>query len=102
MTVGKTYVANVLRRSHSEILYLRRTIKHRVPRPTPINRTWAMDLTGRADLTGRQHLILGVLDHGSWACLRLSALPNKRSLTILQDLILAFRRYGIPRSHSGR
>jgi len=96
VTVGKTYVATVLRRSHSEILYLRRTIKNRIPRPTPINRTWGMDLTGRADLTGRQHLILGLLDHGSRACLRLSALPNKRSLTILRDLLPAFRRYGIP------
>ena len=96
VTVSKTYVATVLRRSKSEILYLRRTIKHRVPRPTPINRTWGMDLTGRADLTGRQHLMLGVLDHGSRACLRLSALPDKRSLTILRDLLPAFRRYGIP------
>ena len=96
MTVGKTYVATVLRRSHSEVLRLRRTLKHRVPRPIPINRTWALDLTGRADLTGRQHLILGLLDHGSRACLRLSALSDKRSVTILRELLAVFPQYGIP------
>jgi hypothetical protein len=95
-TVGKTYVATVLRRSHSEVIRLRRTLKHRVPRPVPINRTWALDLTGRADLTGRQHLILGLLDHGSRACLRLSALSDKRSVTILRELIAVFRQFGVP------
>ncbi|MGH8077316.1 MAG: hypothetical protein ACREPE_08340, partial [Lysobacter sp.] len=52
VSVGKTYVASVLRRSKSDIVYLRRTIKHRIPRPLPRNRTWALDLTGKADLTG--------------------------------------------------
>ena len=35
VTFGKTYVATVLRRSHSEVIRLRRTLKHRVPRPVP-------------------------------------------------------------------
>ncbi len=97
VTVGKTYVATVLRRSRADVIRLRRTLKHRVPRPIPINQTWALDLTGRADLTGRQHLILGLLDHGSRACLRLSALSDKRSMTILRELISVFRQFGIPR-----
>jgi putative transposase len=96
ISVGKTYVAGVLRRSKSDIAFLRRTIKHRIPRPMPRNRTWALDLTGKTDLTGQQHMLLGLIDHGTRACLELAVLPNKRSLTILKAVISAFRRYGLP------
>ena len=34
------------------------------PRPVPINAIWAMDLTFYSDLSGRQHMALGILDHG--------------------------------------
>ncbi len=94
--VGKSYVATVLRQSAAEIVRLRRELKHRVPRPVPCNRIWAVDLTGKADLGSRQWLILGLIDHGARACLRLQALPDKRSATILRELIAAFRRYGLP------
>ena len=97
VSVGKTYVANLVRKRRAEILRLRREMKHRVPRSMPRNRTWALDLTGKADLSGRQHLILGLLDHGTRACLRLSALADKSSLTILRELIGAFRQFGVPR-----
>jgi transposase InsO family protein len=94
--VGKTFVADVLRQSKLDIVRLRRELKHRVPRPMPRNRTWALDLTGKADLSGRQRIILGLLDHGSRACLQLRVLSDKRSLTILRELIAAFRRFGLP------
>ncbi|WP_237561567.1 hypothetical protein, partial [Frateuria defendens] len=68
---------------------MRRDGKHRVPRPMSTHRVWAMDLTGKADLSGQQHLMLGLLDHGSRACLRLSALTDKRSATILRELVIA-------------
>lgn len=96
VTVGKTYVAGVLRRSKYDIVLLRRTVKHRIPRALARNRTWALDLTGKTDLTGRQHILLGLLDHGIRACLELISLPDKRSLTILRAVISTFRRYGLP------
>ena len=96
MTVGKTYVATLLRQRRSEILRLRRTLKHRVPRPQPRNHIWALDLTGKADLSGQQRLILGLLDHGTRAALILREIADKRSLTILRELITAFRKYGLP------
>ncbi len=96
VTVGKSYVAGVLRQSKYDIVLLRRTVKHRIPRSLAPNRTWALDLTGKTDLTGRQHMLLGLLDHGTHACLELVALPDKCSLTILRAVIPAFRRYGLP------
>jgi putative transposase len=98
ITVSKSYVATVLRDKRLAILRLRRTLKHRVPRTLDKNRIWALDLTSKADLTGQQRLMLGVLGHGMRAVLLLSELRNKTSLMILRELIAAFRRFGIPRA----
>lgn len=97
MTVGKSYVASVLRASRSEIVRLRRTVKHRVPRNLPRHKIWAMDLSTVTDATRRQRLVLGLIDHGTQACLCITDLTDKRSLTILRELVAAFRRFGIPR-----
>lgn len=97
MTVGKSYVAAVLRTSCSEIAYLRRTIKQRVPRTLPRNRIWAMDLSTVTDTTKRQRLVLGLIDHGTRACLMLTELQDKRSHTIISEIVTAMRRFGIPR-----
>lgn len=64
-SVGKNLVAYVLRQSRADVMRLRRSLKHRVPRPMPRNRIWAMDLTGKGDVSGHQHMMLGLLYHGS-------------------------------------
>jgi hypothetical protein len=78
-SVSKSYVADVLRKHAWEIARLRRTIKHQVPRDLPRNRVWALDLTKVADLSGQQRLVLGIVDHGTRACLRLTEIADKRS-----------------------
>lgn len=97
MTVGKTFVAATLRKHTLEILRLRREIKHRVPPATATNRIWGLDLTCKSDASGRQRIILGLIDHGSRACLRLQHVTSKSSLSILHELVLAMRRFGIPK-----
>lgn len=97
MTVGKTYAAKVLRLGAWEAAQLRQQGKRRIPRSMPRNRVWALDLTGVTDRTGKQHLLLGVLDHGTRACLALRMLPDKRAITILRALLSLFRAYGLPR-----
>src|SRR5207237_9791027 len=44
MTVGKTYVADTIRRQQYAIVVVRRKIKHAVPRWLPRNCTWGLDL----------------------------------------------------------
>lgn len=56
-----------------------------------------MDLSTATDIGAVQRLMLGVVDHGTRACLRLSALSDKRSATILLALIDSFRRFGLPK-----
>lgn len=98
MTVGKSFVADTIRRHRYEIDMLRRQIKHRVPPALPRNRVWAMDLTGKTDAAGTQHMMLGLLDHGSRGLLTLAALADKCSWTLLGHLFLAIGRYGKPRA----
>ena len=97
MTVGKTYVANTIRRQHYAILRVRRTLKHRVPRPIPRNLIWGMDLLTKTDAHGKQHVIVAIVDHASRACLCVQRITEKSSLTIWSHLITACRHYGCPR-----
>ncbi len=98
MTVGKSFVADTVRKYRYEIEIQRRRIKHRVPLALLRNRVWAMDLTGKTDAQGKLHMILGLLDHGSRGLLTLAALPNKGSWTLLGHLFLAMGKYGKPRA----
>ena len=97
VSVGKTYVATLLKKRRTDVLHLRRTLRHRIPHQVQKNRTWALDLAGKADLSGRQRIVLGLLDHGPRACLRLVAMKEKSSLAILRELIATFRQHGIPK-----
>ena len=97
MTVGKTYVADTLRRQQYAILCARRKMKHRVPRPIPRNLIWGMDLLTKTDAHGRRHVVLAILDHASRACLCVQRLTNKSSLAIWYHLASACRQYGCPR-----
>lgn len=98
MTVGKTFVADTFRRHRYQIEIVRRTLKHRVPRPTPRNLVWGLDLTGKGDAAGNLHMIFGILDHGTRALLTLAVLPDKASWTLLGHLFLAIGKYGKPRA----
>lgn len=97
MTVGKTFVSEVIRQHHYEIDIVRRGIKNARPRPVPKNLVWAVDLTGKATLDGSTRLVLGILEHASRAALCLEALPDKSSWTLILRLIEAIKRYGRPR-----
>ena len=96
MTVSKSYVAGVLRTHRHEIWQTRQRLKQKIPQPIETNRVWALDLTGKSDKQGRLHMLFGLLDHGSRACLSLSALRDKSSITILRLLLDAVEQYGRP------
>jgi transposase InsO family protein len=98
MTVGKTFVSDVMREHRYEIEVARRHIKNAQPKPLPKNLIWALDLTGKGTLDGRTRLVLGILEHASRAALCLEALESKSSWTLISKLIEAIRRYGKPRA----
>ena len=97
MTVGKTYVADTIRRQQYAILCARQKLKHRMPRPIPRNLIWAMDLLTKTDITGHQHVVLAIVDHASRAGLCLQRLTDKSSWTIWRHFSTVCRHYGSPR-----
>lgn len=96
MSVGKTFVNGIIRKHEYEIRILRKKHKHRKPKPVPLNRVWAMDLTGKQDAGGQVHHILGLVEHGSRANLCLQGLKDKASITLLRHLLDAIEKYGKP------
>jgi transposase InsO family protein len=98
MTIGKTFVAEVIRKHHYDILLAARAIKRAKPRPVPRNLIWGLDLTGKTDLGQTTHSVLAILEHASRAALRLEALQSKSSWALIGKLTEAIRRYGKPRT----
>ncbi len=98
MTVGKTFVWEVIRTHRYEIEVLKRHIKNAKPRPVPRNLVWGLDLTGKTDLSGLTHFVLAIIEHGSRAALWLGALQNKSSWALIGKLSEAIKRYGKPRA----
>lgn len=97
LTVGKTFVADVIRKHHYDIQVLRRNLKHAKPKHVPRNLIWGLDLTGKTDAQGERHMVLGILDHGSRALLCLEGLQTKCTFAIMTCLMAAVRRYGKPK-----
>lgn len=97
VSVGKTYVSDIMRQHRYAIILQRRELKRRIPRSQPRNLTWAIDCTGKGDSSGEQHVILGLIDHGSRRCLRLTALARRNSLTLLGHLLIAIGLHGKPK-----
>jgi transposase InsO family protein len=79
------------------MLRLRQTIRRRKPGASLPNRVWGLDLTGKTDAKGHCHFILALVDHGTRANLRLAALPDKRSATVLREVVHAVRQFGCPK-----
>lgn len=97
MTVGRTYVCEIIRKHQHEIAEVRQRVRNRKSRPGPINRTWGVDLTGKIDSIGNLHMILGVIDHGSRKSLSLVPLKTKASIAILRALLDVIENHGMPR-----
>jgi len=97
VTVGKTFVSELMRKHRYEIQILRRRMTNARPNDVPHNLVWALDLTGKTTLDGSTHVVLGVLEHASRAALWLEALESKSSWVIVARLSAAIRRHGKPR-----
>lgn len=96
ITVGRTFVGYTIRDHQYDIQVLRRTLKHKRPKPVPQHLIWGMDLTGKTDTQKNQHSILGIIEHQSRACVSLSALRDKSTITLLRVLLDLMERYAKP------
>ncbi len=97
MSVGKSFVHSVFKKYDYQIQVLRRKIKNTRPRPVPRNLIWGMDLTGKTDIQGNSHYILGMVEYKSRGSLCLTALKDKSIITLLRHLLNVLEYFGKPR-----
>jgi len=95
-TVGKSFVATLLKRHRADILQRRRELKRRTYQSGQPNRVWGVDGTGKTDEKGTLHFLLGIVDHGTRRCLTLDALRDKSAISIVRALCDAVERHGKP------
>ena len=98
ISVGKTYVAGILREHMADIMNIRKTWKHRIPGAMSRNIIWGMDLTGITDSNKAGRNIFGIIDHGSRKCLSLKVLGEKTSITLLKVLLSVIEKHGKPKA----
>ncbi len=98
VTVGKTYVHQLLLKHRYEIQSLRRDLKRKPPKIYPRNHIWGLDFTSKPDAQGRLHHILGIIDHGSRKLLYLQAVHDKTPGTVLACLQTVIRLYSKPKA----
>ncbi len=98
VTIGKSFVNEVVRAHQYEIQVLRRQIKNKPPRDFAHNDIWGIDLTGKTDDRGKTHSLFGVVEFNSRACLSLTALKNKSSITLLRAILDCIEAYGMPKN----
>jgi putative transposase len=96
MTVGKSFVANVVPESQHEILIARRRIRSRKPRAMPPNLAWALDLTFLPE-GEKPPAVLGIVDHGTRLCVAMCHLERRTSIAVLRVLLDAIEHLGRPR-----
>lgn len=96
VSVGKTFVADLMASHQHEIAELRRQIRSAKPRTVPVNHTWAMNMTFFTDIHKTTHAAIGIIDHGSRLALRLHTLTRRCSWSMLGHLCLAIARMASP------
>lgn len=97
VSVGKTFVADLIASHQQEIADLRRQIRSAKPRTVQVNDTWVMDMTFFTDHHKTTHAAIGIIDHGSRVALRLQVLTRRCSWSMLGHLCLAIAQHGKPR-----
>ncbi len=95
-SVGKSWVAEFIKKHACEIAERRRTMRRQRPAFFAVGHTWALDLTFVVSPDGFTFTVLGIIDHGSRKLLCLQALPSKCVFVLLGHLFLALAEYGLP------
>jgi len=96
-TISHGTVCKYLRIHQADVLLKRQQLKRRKAVIGPPNITWGVDLTGK-QVDDTRRWILGVIDHGTRACMCLTALPNKSTNSIIQALTKTMQQFGIPKT----
>lgn len=96
-TVGKTFVANTIKKHQYKIALRRRDIRTKKPREFAVNDTWAMDISFYTTTKTKAVPFLGIIDFSSRKLLNLKTLTRKSSWMLLGYLCIAIAKHGKPK-----
>lgn len=96
ITVGRTWVRELLKRQAYEALHRQKALKHLVPPPLRRNLIWGIDTTFVRDAHGHVHQALGIVDHGTRLNIALRWLKHFNAWTFLGCVFLAIGQFGRP------
>jgi putative transposase len=96
MTLCKSTAYSIIIQHKHAIYLLRKQLKQQTPKTFPKNTVWSIDLTTITDDKKQQHIVFGVIDNGTRACLLLKNLVNKSSIALLRNLLNIVEAYGKP------
>ncbi len=96
ISVGRTWVRQLLLRQAYQAMQVRTACRHRIPLNTSKLQLWAADTTFVSDQENQVHEVLGLLDHGSRLLLHLQHVARFSAWSFLGYLCLAIARYGKP------
>jgi putative transposase len=97
VTIGKTYAAEFLKKNRRALANPRRHA-HGIDTAGRLLRVWALDLTEARIMPSKPQPVLGLIEHASRQVLRLQALRDKKTITILRILLNAIEHYGKPKA----
>ncbi len=94
-SVGKTFVAQVIKQHAFRVLEMRKEMKNRKRCQGPRNLVWGMDVTF---LSADQPIpVLGILDHGTRSLLNLRKLVDRSTIGVSRILLDVIELYGRPK-----
>jgi transposase InsO family protein len=97
VSIGKTYAAEFLKRYRKALANPKRRA-HNIDTAGKLLRVWALDLTETRIAPKQPQPVLGLIDHASRQVLKLKALRDKKTITILRVLLDAIEHYGTPKA----
>lgn len=96
-TVSKTWVAELCRTHAAEIRLRRCRMRQTPPQAVAVGKRWSLDMSCvRLPGSDTPRLVLGIIDQGSRALLRLKQATRKCAWTLLGHLCLAIAEHGVP------
>lgn len=96
ISVGRTWVRDLLQQQAYRALHAQQRCKHCAPQAMPNKFEWGLDTTALRDTSSQAHIVLGLVDHGSRLNLMLRTLPRFNTWTLLGSVFLAIGRHGKP------
>jgi putative transposase len=97
-SVGKSFVAELLRKHRYDVMHQQRQMKHNVPRPLAKNECWGLDATGKTLVHGVLMNIVGIVDHGARLAVCLQAVHRLAFKAAALALLSAIASYGKPKA----